>query len=1085
MNRARPIVTLGLLAAWLGALVSCAGLREARQERSYRDALRAVAQGEPGVAAARWLDLLDDRNAARYHESATDGLASLLLESEALTPGEAERVLARLGDERYAAAVRAYREGERERAAALAALARRTPPEIGPRVDGLAAALVERVRPELAMPFAKLADRRVENLLEVDLAADGSWWLLLGNPEAFVRVDDTLEPIEERAFARPEDLWLQNQSSNSAFLALDEGFVVGRYRFDRNGEVVGRFGFRQAWDLHLDPSGSVVRLYDETLREYDVGGEEIRLVVRSGADRGRLESAKGFGVGHGGRIAIAEWQRFQLFSRDGEALGMRRIPAVLADRVRDFRDAALDAAGYVYVGVGNDSGLAFFDPELRTLGYLATGLYPSEVLVDRRGVVLLRGTRRVQVWVPLGTGIAGLEPLDHGESSPSRRLAVAAPAAEWSVTRERLAPPVYRVHATTRHVNDLAFDPRDPDTIWLATAGGLARVDGRTGSWRRHWGVSDGLAPGRLSSVWSDGRFVYVLPEPQALDLETGAFVGLRFQSGLGEKRQPKLRRILPDPDDPQVSWWFGGGVLRHDARAARWTFFEAPDQFRDAVVLGGGNGLVALTDKKEIWRLEPALERWTLLADVDDLVDAAAAGPYGDRSMRLEELSFDRKSGRLWVGTWPQGLLSYDFETERWSWSEWNRVKSCVWNWMSEDGLLLVGSGCYARVPGPGESLDVKYAKPGIRRIRPAPDASGRHWFASTQGLVSYPAMAPCEAPSTSPGTAPGATDCGWLHQPDWPDPSGWYVNALLPVDGRLWVTWSGRRASVLDADGRWTEMEERCTETRLLRRSAVNGRVGFARSCGDRETFDWYDPADLQAVERDRGVWKLWRGLVDFHHDADGFWGLGDLRTEDRMALALLRQDRGYRILRRDDRSNVHTDQIAPDACRGDILWFVDEHRNLLRVEKASGATETVREGVGWIRARPDGLLWIGARPVEVLDCRSGELTRLGVSGWIEPDPRNPGRGWVIGRTDVRYVDLATGERLHQVEMPDSRYGRRSAVLNGSLWLTDTTGLVEIPLSEFDHPGTAERALDRAVSRLSSRSHKAGFASSARARR
>ncbi len=868
---------------------------------------------------------------------------------------------------------------------------------------------------------------------------DRVWLLTRDSDSAFVRLDEQGEAAETIPFAWPADL---DNSLDRRFLIVGEDFMVGRYRFDRDGQVVALYPFKQAWALAAGPDGTVVRLM-ERLEIYDRQGQLVRRFGEEGLAPGKFEAPRGLAVDRRGRIVVAELRRLQLFSPQGKLLRAVGLPAELT--TQRILSLAMDGGGYLYAAVSDGgSTVAVFDPELRYLGSSRLGWerLPWDLAADGSGrlYALVRGGpgRLLRQAVPAGGSVRLAQPLPATGGELPRELPQIRPAREEALALSGRDQPLlpYRLHASTRGISQVAPGPLVPGRLWLATEGGLVRFDSGSGQWQR-WTLTDGLPEPEVRSVHSDGGRVYLLMRSSAAVFDSEL---LRFRSFVprGEGRSPFANavRVAPAPDAPGVLWWFvGSGVLRQDLNGDTWSSFPVPGEqpVQDGLVLGGGR--IAVLTENEVWELRPEAKEWRRVCDVDDLDRVSPARQRPTQRLRLRSISTGDEGRTLWIGTLGDGLFRVEADSGKVAWPEETRDPRCSLDRVVRQGdrLFAFGSRCLREVGRPG-CCNVDFGQvEQIRQAIPDPGRPNILWLATPRGLAS---VRPAEGRLA-------------LHLPPWPEPDGVRVATLLAVEGRLWISQRDGGVSAFDpATGRWATFP-RLRPTQTIRRSAANGHLLVYAYGGRGRALTWIDPKTAEQVLVP-GRWEddPWGGVGDFHHDAQGLWVVGRLRHKIGQAFGVQRSDGTSKLLLEWQLSSRPNSLLPDPAHPGDFL-LVGEGETLLRVHAGTGEAETLRAKVREIRRADERYVWIQGEPSARLDLETGTLATLDLEGTIFPDPGHPDRVWLLRSNVLAHYDVPRRERLAEIALPRDVVYEEVAVLGDRLWIGSSAGLLEVPLA------------------------------------
>lgn len=653
-------------------------------------------------------------------------------------------------------------------------------------------------------------------------------------------------------------------------------------------------------------------------------------------------------------------------------------------------------------------------------------------------------------WLALALGAAGQ---DAPAALPSIPRSVPAREIPVEATAVRSEGWPFKLHTSMSSVHQVAADPKRPQTLWMGTEGGLFAYDTDTGRGHR-WTLAEGL-PGQavLSLAHLDEKVHMVLGSGMNLGERRLGYLDRRdshFRSwylrGEGLPQPLHALRVLTKPGARGALWWVTRqGLLRQDVEAGFWTFFPAPvvpaltklttdveDPWRlvDAVIPAKGRIFAASRDV--VWELRPQQKEWRRVCDVQDLDLASPERHDRDITLTVRDLSAENGGEVLWVGAY-HGLFHVETKSGRATWPEETRGDwtTCIPRRVLQQGerRFAFGNVCVREIgSAPCCALDRK-----LWEIRDAMPDSGQPdllWLATRRGLIALQVK----------------EDRWSMRRPVEPD--GNDVQDLVAVDGRLWLGLSNADVSVLDPVTKEWKIISGVFNAEEIQRSSADGSI-VAVSGG--RNLVWIDPRTAEQVPtpgnwQEGSHWGFYRNL---HHDERGLWLQGGKFVQ-------VLPDGTFRTVREGPFGQAAHSFVPDPAHPGDFLVIHDG--SLARLDSESGKLEVLRPGVEAIRLVGDRYLWIQGKPNARLDLRTGEVAALGLEGRFLPDTRNPDWGWLVRLNSVALYDVARGERLAAVTLPEDVLARSVVVLGDSAWVSTGAGLLEIPLVSL---GTARRAL------------------------
>ncbi len=888
---------------------------------------------------------------------------------------------------------------------------------------------------------------RPGRIVNLALDARDRLWLVLADPDVFVRLDADGAVVERVPFERGASGALTSPS-NDPFAVLSDGrFALGAMVYGRDGRIEGERDGPQALDLWPGRDGAVFRLSGGAVERLSGTGAVLRRWGRGGYAVGQWNDPRAVAAVRD-RVYVADARsRVQRLVRDGSAPVAVRVSS---NPMTWIADIAADSRGRLYVATANDRGIVILDPDLRELA--AIRLSVQALAVDRHGRVYSLFGDGVLELVPQAGGLppaaAGSGVLAPDDSGADTRPAQGRPL---RVDAEPAPPFPYEIQSSTAEVEDLAADPRRRGRVWVATRGGLLRVDaaadGSTTVVR--YGVRQGLMRGELQSVASDGSTVWIggAGGLQRLRVDDGSIQTLRIADA--DVQGSGVRRIALDPSRPGDVWCFTWReALRLDAATQAWTVWQPPGALRDGRVLPDGTVLVATVDG--LWQLDVAADAWRRRVGPQALDRAARQRQSPEERLELSRLEVDSAGQRVWLlSAWGAMAFRFDLRSGRLDWPAWN-LGDCRPNGLLAGGVdgdaLIVGSRCLAAV-GDAAAAQWTLAVPFQKLPAAFRDGDDRVWLGTERGLWRLSGRgAAARLDSVSSGAA---------------EPDGTWAQRVIPFGGRLWVAFANRGLGAFDPAARSWRNDPGFT-ARVLRLSADGGQIwaeGYGPGC--QNCLRRYD-ADVRpigaAIDFARGPW--W-SAIDFEPAGDTLWLAGN-RHAGSDSIGRLGSDGTFQEWLIGDREYSLPRQLAVDPELPGVLWVASPSAELVRLDSATGAIQRLRTKVRTVR-RIGRWLWIDGDPSARLDPRSGELLELPPYS-VPFASADPNRVWLRKDSTLTLCELPSGTAIAQVALEAGPIYEDAVELGDTLWVGSTSGLIAVPWRGLRPPGNAEACKVRA---------------------
>jgi len=277
---------------------------------------------------------------------------------------------------------------------------------------------------------------------------------------------------------------------------------------------------------------------------------------------------------------------------------------------------------------------------------LAAGANPREQTADQTGLLAVaqdKGYLDIERELQLAVGEATVAP-----APPPGQAFISLP---WRLGK---AQP-YRIHTSFGQVNGIAADPHQAGVLWLATWGGLVRIEPASGE-RQTWTRADGLPASPVKNLWFDDASQYLwlaasgglarMPVDQPGRIET---------LGSSDLRPSFAGRFLQDTLSDAVWLMDSDGLARLDVEHSRALYYALPDT-PFGITAAPDNNAFFISDNASLWRFNTATGERTLVLDATSLATFAPQGPPGPPQLRA--LALDPAQGYLWIGSHGDGVF-------------------------------------------------------------------------------------------------------------------------------------------------------------------------------------------------------------------------------------------------------------------------------------------------------------------------------------------------------------------------------------------------------------------------------------------
>ncbi len=613
-------------------------------------------------------------------------------------------------------------------------------------------------------------------------------------------------------------------------------------------------------------------------------------------------------------------------------------------------------------------------------------------------------------------------------SKPSR------PGEMISLPWRRGLPVPYRVHTSFGQVADLAADPTQPDTLWLATRGGLLRVTPRTGE-RRAWTRVNGLPASAVRTLWFDARARYLWIAT------TGGLARIALDDldrvetvGDGEPRSGYASGYLGADGAGNVWYWNERGLYSLRAEASEATRFAFDTNLLGAAATAD-RSVFFVTDGKVLWRVEPARGNRERVLQAEDL--AAHNPASADGLPELRALTLDDRRGHLWIGTFLHGVFRVDLTTGAIDppTLQPGEVGRCARDGVTRrmHGRVVLAAGerfahlerCFGRIDAGNRFR----ALADRVEAGPVADAAGHIWFIAADGFHRMQSNGPTQRYARAE------------------DPIGNpQVTALHVERDRLFVGINNAPMAVLDLASRvWSPITGVRDVQRLRTVAARDELLALGSS-----RYWWINRDSLASEVLVLGLAGApaiananWQDVRDLEYDGTSFWALRNDRRRGGKARVGLHRLSPAGTQRYDAAGHYSLGELvalAQDPYRADRLWLVrKQDRALVDFDKSMatsallGANHSAREAD---RALAQAMA-------------DRRLRALVLSPNQALDPDRPQLVWELHGSAlvVRHDARVLGRWLAALPPP-----RAIAVTRGrstTVWVATAEGLVEFPIS------------------------------------
>jgi hypothetical protein len=619
----------------------------------------------------------------------------------------------------------------------------------------------------------------------------------------------------------------------------------------------------------------------------------------------------------------------------------------------------------------------------------------------------------------------------------AERQGVAEPADDTgetiSLPWRRGKPSSYRVYSSYGHIYDMVADPETPGILWLATAGGLLRIDPESGK-QRAWARVNGLPASAVKDLWFDtvGGFLWVatgaglarLPLDELERVET---------VGSGEPRSSFASGFLHGQPPGTVWYWGSGGLYRLDAEnsEAHRHAFEL-DPFSAVAIPGSSDFFVS--DDSGVWRFNSLTGKRELVVDAEGLAARVDVGPTGAPQPR--SLALDAAGSTLWIGSHAHGIFRLDVDSGSISRPSLTsgQIAQCARTTVAphmHGEVFLAGGATYAQLERCfGRIENNRFVVLGDRiDAGPITDARGDVWWLADDHFHRLDA--------SGQSTRIART----------PDPIGnARVNAIFQVGKRLFVGVDDAPLAVLDLEEKTWSSIPRISNVQRLRSIAANDQV---LALGQAHYY-WVDPQALTARELTIGpasdgsnLVAHWRDLRDLEFDGEIMWVLRDNRRragKSRVGLYRVSRD-GYKSY--DSASGYYLGELATvmqDPSDPGRLWLLQKSKNgLIDFDKTTDSSVLI--GANATKRRQSEML-----ATAMSDPRLKALT---IQRHETLDPDAPDLIWGVQGTGVYLKRGTTVIHRWPARLPS---GPIEVIRDTgtTVWIASSEGLIEFPIEE-----------------------------------
>ena len=592
-------------------------------------------------------------------------------------------------------------------------------------------------------------------------------------------------------------------------------------------------------------------------------------------------------------------------------------------------------------------------------------------------------------------------------------------------------PVPYRVYSSYGQITSMAADPAEPGTLWLATRGGLLRVNPETGA-RRAWTRVNGLPSSVVGRLWFDerGRYLWVatsggLARLRLDDLDRVETVGDR------ELHSSYASGFLGRSDAGRVWFWGDNHLYDMHAEAGEAVRFSPEKTITGMAAEPDGSGFF-LANGNHIWRLEPRRGERALILSAEDLAQLPVKGPAALPDLR--SLALDAAKGYLWISTFRHGVFRLELDTGTVAQTslgaeQLDRCARTKVDHHMHGQVTLAGGAVYAQLERCFGRIDADNRFIALRdRIMAGPvaGAGGHVWYVAADGFHRIDAGG-----KTSRFAFP-------------PDPiSQPRVTALLVDDDRLFVGVDDAALVVLDLHQRVFKPVTGVTDVQRLRRVAGRDDL-LALGRTHYWWVDWDSLGSEPLVLRPPGTQTFraaeWQDVRDLEYDGSAFWVLRDDRSRGITARPGLFRLSAQNVKHYDAAGGYSLGKLATlaqDPERPNLLWLVTgRDPALVDFDKTLGTSE--RLGA---RRQPSDPL------VEAL--AKSSLCRLTLKRNQACDPDATGLIWELTGSGLI---LKRGMKiLHR--WPSTLPTGSIAVTrlpHTTVWVASQEGLIEFPIPE-----------------------------------
>ncbi|MDH3380396.1 MAG: hypothetical protein OEQ39_26055, partial [Gammaproteobacteria bacterium] len=595
-------------------------------------------------------------------------------------------------------------------------------------------------------------------------------------------------------------------------------------------------------------------------------------------------------------------------------------------------------------------------------------------------------------------------------------------------------PVPYRVYSNYGQVTAMAADPAEPGTLWLATQGGLLRLNPETGA-RRAWTRVNGLPSSAVRRLWFDerGQYLWVatsggLARLALDDLDRVETVGDR------EPRSSFANGFLRGSGDGRVWYWGDNHLYDLNPEAGEAVRYSPEKKVFGMTADPDGSGFF-FANGSHVWWLEPRRNERRLILSAEDLAHLPVKGPAALPDLRT--LALDAAKRHLWISTFRHGVFRLELDTGTVAQTSLGAdqldrcARSTVDHHMHGE-VVLAGEAVYAQLERCFGRIDDDNRFIALRdRIMAGPvaDAAGKVWYAVADGFYRIDAES-----KTSRFAFP-------------PDPIGRpRVTALFVDSGKLFVGVDDSPLVVLDLQRGIFEPVSNVTDVQRLRR--VAGREDLLAL--GRTHYWWVDQESLVGeplVLRPPGTQQFraaeWQDVRDLEYDGSAFWVLRDDQSRGIKSRVGLFRLSAQGVKYYDAAGHYWLGKLvtlAQDPKRANLLWLVTgRDPALVDFDKINATSER-----------------LGTRHVPRLtrnqpheDLADSSLCGLTLKRNQACDPEVAGLVWELSGSGV--ILKRGGKILHRwpSTLPTGAIAI-TRVGDTTVWIASQEGLIEYPIPE-----------------------------------